>query len=92
MYLIRMIKKEYKLHILGLIHTYDYLGVNYCVNFSVHAIAKNGYITHYWTFQSTQKLTKSQVWMHPYSTVSPIAQRLVQVHAIVEKIAGVNGP
>ena len=30
--------------------------------------------------------------MHPYSTVSPIAQRLVQVHAIVEKIAGVNGP
>ena len=30
--------------------------------------------------------------MHTYSTVSPIAQRLVQVHAIVEKIAGVNGP
>ena len=30
--------------------------------------------------------------MHPYSTVSPIAQQLVQVHAIVEKIAGVNGP
>ena len=30
--------------------------------------------------------------MHSYSTVSPIAQRLVQVHAIVEKIAGVNGP
>ena len=30
--------------------------------------------------------------MHPYGTVSPIAQRLVQVHAIVEKIAGVNGP
>ena len=30
--------------------------------------------------------------MRPYSTVSPISQRLVQVHAIVEKIAGVNGP
>ena len=30
--------------------------------------------------------------MHPYSTVSPIAQRLVQVHEIVEKIAGLNGP
>ena len=30
--------------------------------------------------------------MHLYSTVSPIAQRLVQVHAVVEKIAGVNGP
>ena len=33
--------------VLGLIHTCDFLGVNYCVNFSVHAIAKNGYITHY---------------------------------------------
>ena len=30
--------------------------------------------------------------MHPYSKVSPITQQLVQVHAIVEKIAGVNGP
>ena len=30
--------------------------------------------------------------MHPYSTMSPITQLLVQVHAIVEKIAGVNGP
>ena len=30
--------------------------------------------------------------MHPYSTVSPITQRLVQVHAIVDQIAGVNGP
>ena len=30
--------------------------------------------------------------MHPYNTVSPITQRLVQVHAIVEKIAGVNAP
>ena len=30
--------------------------------------------------------------MHPYSTVSPITQRLVQVHATVEKIPGVNGP
>ena len=29
--------------------------------------------------------------MHSYSTVSPITQRLVQVLAIVEKIAGVNG-
>ena len=29
--------------------------------------------------------------MDLYSTVSPIAQRLVQVHAIVENIAGVNG-
>ena len=27
-----------------------------------------------------------------HSTVSPITQRLVQVNAIVEKIAGVNGP
>ena len=32
---------------LGLIHTCDLLGVNYCVNFLVHAIGKNGYITHY---------------------------------------------
>ena len=39
---------------LGLIPTCDFLGVNYCVNFSVHAIAKNGYITYYWTFQSMQ--------------------------------------
>ena len=30
--------------------------------------------------------------MHPLSTVQPITQQLVQVHAIVEKIAGVNGP
>ena len=30
--------------------------------------------------------------MRPYSTVSPITQRLVQVLAIVEKITGVNGP
>ena len=30
--------------------------------------------------------------MHPYSTVSSFIQRLVQVHAIVEKIAVVNGP
>ena len=30
--------------------------------------------------------------MHPLSTVQPITQRLVKVHAIVEKIAGVNGP
>ena len=30
--------------------------------------------------------------MHPYSAVSPITQRLVQVLAIVEKIAGVNAP
>ena len=27
------------LEIQGLIHTCDFLGVNYCVNFSVHAIA-----------------------------------------------------
>ena len=30
--------------------------------------------------------------MFPLSTVQPITRRLVQVHAIVEKIAGVNGP
>ena len=30
--------------------------------------------------------------MPPSSTASPTTQRLVQVHAIVEKIAGVNGP
>ena len=30
--------------------------------------------------------------MLPLSTVQPITQRLVQAHAIVEKIAGVNGP
>ena len=30
--------------------------------------------------------------MCPYSAMSPIPQRLVQVQAIVEKIAGVNGP
>ena len=29
--------------------------------------------------------------MQPYITVSPITERLVQVHAIVEKIAGSNG-
>ena len=27
---------------LGLIHTYDFIGVNYCLNFSVKAIAKMG--------------------------------------------------
>ena len=27
---------------LGLIHIQDFLGVNYCVNFSVHAVAKMG--------------------------------------------------
>ena len=32
---------------LSLIHTCKFLGVNYCVNFSVHTITKNGYITHY---------------------------------------------
>ena len=30
--------------------------------------------------------------MHPHSTVSPTTQRLVQVNAIVDRIAGVNGP
>ena len=30
--------------------------------------------------------------MHPLSTVQPITQLKVKVHAIVEKIAGVNGP
>ena len=30
--------------------------------------------------------------MDPLSTVQPITQRLVQVHTIVEKIAGVNVP
>ena len=30
--------------------------------------------------------------MHPLSTVQPITQLLVQVHAVIEKIAGVNGP
>ena len=29
------------------IHTCDLLDVNYCVNFSVHTISKNRYITHY---------------------------------------------
>ena len=29
------------------IHTCDLLGVNYCVNFPRHAIAKNGYTAHY---------------------------------------------
>ena len=29
--------------------------------------------------------------MDPYSIVSPIAERIVKIHAIVEKIAGVNG-
>ena len=51
--------QKYPFH-LGLIHTCDFLGMNYCVNFSVHTIAKNitlpqtsfaggknGYITHY---------------------------------------------
>ena len=43
---------------LGSIHTRDLLGVNYCVNFSVQAIRKNEYKTHYLTFQSTQKVDK----------------------------------
>ena len=43
---------------LGFVHTCDLLCVNYCVNFSVHAIVKNGYTTHYLTFHSMQKLTK----------------------------------
>ena len=30
--------------------------------------------------------------MHPLSTVQPITQRLVQVYAVVEKIADVNAP
>ena len=30
--------------------------------------------------------------MDQYSTVSPITQRLVQVHVIVKKITGVNVP
>ena len=30
--------------------------------------------------------------MFPLTTVQPIIQQLVQVHAIVEKIAGVNAP
>ena len=30
--------------------------------------------------------------MFPLSTVQAITQRLVQVHTIVEKIVGVNGP
>ena len=47
-------KKASLIKVLGLIHTCDFLGVNYYMNFSVNAIAKNGYITYYWTFQSTQ--------------------------------------
>ena len=43
---------------LGFIHTCYLLYVNYCVNFSVHAIVKNGYTTRYLTFHSMQKLTK----------------------------------
>ena len=43
------------------IHTCDLLDVRYCVNYSVHIIMKNGYTAHYWTFQSTQKLTKYEV-------------------------------
>ena len=30
---------------------------DYCLNFSVRAVAKNGYTTHYWIFKSTQKFT-----------------------------------
>ena len=33
--------------VLGSIHTCDLLGVNYCLNFSVPEIARNGYATHY---------------------------------------------
>ena len=42
----------------GFIHTCDILGVNYCMSFSLQAIAKNEDTTHYWTFQSIKKLTK----------------------------------
>ena len=35
---------------LGSIHTGHLLRVNYCLTFSFHSIAKNGYTTHYWTF------------------------------------------
>ena len=30
------------------------VSVDYCINFSVHEITKNGYATHYRSFQSTQ--------------------------------------
>ena len=43
---------------LGSIHTCNLLGLNYCVNFSVHTIDKSEYSIHYWTFQTMQKLTK----------------------------------
>ena len=54
---------------LGVHSNCDLLGVNYCVNFSVHAITNKGYTTHWWTFQFMEKLTKWQVWMCPLSTV-----------------------
>ena len=43
---------------LGSIHTFDLLGLHYCVKFLAHAITKNGYTIHYWTFQYRQKFTK----------------------------------
>ena len=43
---------------LGFIHTWDLLGVNYCMVFSVNTIAKNLYTIHYWTVQSMQQFIK----------------------------------
>ena len=41
------------------IHTWELLGVNYCMNFSVHEITKKSeYTAHYLIFQSRQKLIK----------------------------------
>ena len=55
--------------VLCFIHTCDLLGVNYCVNSSVLAIAKNVYTTHCWTIQSTQKLRKSHFWTVPLTPI-----------------------
>ena len=48
-------KITYKLDTLRSIHTWDLLGVNIYVHFSVHTIAKNVYTTH---DQSMQNVTK----------------------------------
>ena len=69
-----------------------FLGMNYCLNFSVHAIAKKWVHNPLLNFSVHAIVDQIAGVNTPIYTVSPITQRLVQVHAIVEKITGVNGP
>ena len=69
---------------LGLIHTCIFLGMYYCVNFSVQVITKNGYIMSQGisSFES-----KSNSLPHDNNPLLNFS-----VHVIVDQIAGVNAP